>query len=74
MVPGLFAGPPDGMAAELLPECGQQLCSHGAILAGAETLLQGGGDGRNGYGEVDGLLNGPAALAGVFDIGLKALE
>ena len=71
---GLITGAADGMAAELLPQGGEELGPQRAVLPGAEALLQGRRDCRDGDGKVNRFLNRPASFARVFNEGLQAFQ
>src|SRR5687768_14751886 len=63
-----------GMATELVAEGGEQPVREGVVTARAEPREEGGRDGRRRHGFLDGVLDRPAAFAGVLDVGLEVLE
>jgi hypothetical protein len=62
------------MPAELVSQRGVHLGRKRVLAAGREPLVQRGADDRRRDALVDGVLNGPAALAGVLHPGLESLE
>src|SRR4051812_37296808 len=64
----------DRVAAELVPQGGEDLGPVGVGLARAEPRQQRERDDRGGDVVVDGVLDGPTALAGVLDIALDVFE
>ena len=64
----------NGVAAELVAEGSQHPGAEGFLLAGAETLVEGGGDGRGGNGQLHGFVDRPPAFTGVVHVGGQALQ
>src|SRR5829696_1945984 len=64
----------DFVTAELVAERGEHLGAVGILLARTETSQQGERDDRSGDVMVDGLLDGPAPLAGVGHVAPDVLE
>src|ERR687887_51277 len=62
------------VAAELIAQSGVHLGGEVAHVARAESLVQRGGDDRHGHALVDRVLDRPAALAGVLDVGRDRCE
>src|SRR5688572_1261133 len=57
----------DRVAAELLAECGQHTCPVALLLATAEAGHEAGGNDQRRDVEIDRLLDGPTAFAGILD-------
>src|SRR6267142_1112726 len=63
-----------GMAAELVAKRGEQPVREGVVAPRAEAREERRGDGRRRHRLLDGILDGPAALARILDVGLEAFE
>src|SRR5687767_15894866 len=64
----------NGMTTELVAEGGQQPVRERVLAPRAEAREEGGRDRGRRHRLLDGVLDGPAALAGVLDVRLQMLE
>src|SRR5262245_60369840 len=64
----------DGVASEFVAQRGEDAHREGVVVAGVEAVEQRGREDVRGDGALDGFLDRPAALAGVVDVALQAVQ
>src|SRR5438105_7345509 len=64
----------DGVTSELVAERGEEAVGEGVVAARPKAGVERGGDGGRGDRLLDGVLDGPPALARVLDVRLHGLE